>query len=153
MNAHSSSSSSPRSPRSDEPVPSSDVFEIADACIERVREVAGLGEVDVLPPLPRVSPRREVVMLLKSDVADGSAHGPSAVPARRPREVITHSTKRPTGSGWALVLCAMFAVGSAGASFLSSPLGHKPSVVRVTEAARAHARQAAHATAALLAGP
>lgn len=141
MNAYSSPS----------PSGSSDVFEIADGCIERVREVAGLDAIDVLPPLPVVAPRREVVMLLQSDVADGSAHRPPGAATSHARELVTtHRTKRPTppGSGWAIALCALLAVGAAGASFLVSPMGHEPSVVRVTEAARLHARHAVRAVVA-----
>lgn len=138
---------------------SSDTFDVVDACIEQVRVVAGLDEDVVLPPLPVVAPRREVVILTKNEVAGGAAcggadstasHATAGDAGRARRELaptcrVSRRSATSSGSRWALALCALVALGSAGASFLSSPLGRKPSVVRVTSSARAHAGHAVRA--------
>lgn len=53
---------------------------LVDACIARVRELAQLDEVVVLPPLPHITPRRGVVILTKEDTARGLAGSPATHP-------------------------------------------------------------------------
>jgi hypothetical protein len=144
----------------------SDTNLLVDACIQRVRETARLDDDAVLPPLPVVAPRRDVVILTKSDTA-GSAAG-SAAASSTPGEPAgdalggkrdgrsadaTHRVPRRSedghaarGSRWAVVLCALVAGSFACAAFLASPVGQKPSVVRVRDGARAHASHAVQAT-------
>jgi hypothetical protein len=136
---------------------------LVDACIAQVRETARLDDDAVLPPLPVIAPRREVVMLSKSEVA-GSAAGAGAGESgasvatagdglRTDRvRATTRLVSRRSGlhakaSRWALVVCAFVASAFASAAFLASPMGKKPAVVHATEAARAHASHAAHAVA------
>jgi hypothetical protein len=147
--------------------PLSSTHLLIDACIAAVRETARLDDDAVLPPLPVVAPRRDVVILTKSDMA-GSAAGfaASSTPDETAGDAIgekqDRSRKLPTvtlrvsrrsdrarGSRWALILCALVAGSFASASFLASPVGHEPSVVRVRDGARAHASHAVEATAAL----
>src|SRR3954454_10483041 len=53
----------------------SDTNLLVAACIQRVREEARLDADAVLPPLPRVMPRRDVVILTRSEVASGAGAG------------------------------------------------------------------------------
>ncbi|MEA2747962.1 MAG: hypothetical protein QOI41_2105 [Myxococcales bacterium] len=138
----------------------SDTNMLVDACIARVRETARLDDDAVLPPLPRVAPRRDVVIFSKDQTA-GSAAGSAArstpvyetaVDEWGGRSDFTKLVSRRSGSGrsrWALAFCAMVASAFGTAAFLASPAGHAPSVVRATSAARAQMSAAAHATAAL----
>lgn len=136
---------------------------LVDACIAQVRETARLDDDAVLPPLPVVAPRREVVMLTKSAMA-GSAAGAGVAESGAPGATAgdglrsdracatTQLVSRRSGwqamaSRWALVVCAFVASAFASAAFLASPMGKKPVVVHVTEAARAHASHAVHAVA------
>lgn len=128
-----------------------------DACIARVREVAGLDEDVVLPPLPLVAPRRDVVILTKNDLASaGDALGAST--SLDVERISPRSDGRPAASARApkrasrapLFFCALVAVAFGGAAFLESPAGKAPSVVRVTSAVRAHASHAGHAVAAVV---
>jgi hypothetical protein len=139
----------------------SDTYDLVDACIERVREAAGLDEDGVLPPLPVVAPRRDVVILTKSEVAGETAgdaasieQPASAVTAgdavRAGRELApTHRVSRRSAnhsskiSRCAVALCALVALGSASAAIFSSPLGRKPAVARVARTARAASDRAA----------
>ena len=133
---------------------------LVDACIARVRELARLDEDVVLPPLPRMAPRRDVVILTKEDTVGSAAGSPAT---RRPGasagdalgaslgldvERISPRSARPrrTSRG-AVALCALVALSFASAAFLVSPAGRMPSVVRVTSGARSHASDAAHAVA------
>jgi hypothetical protein len=138
----------------------SDTNMLVDACIARVRETARLDDDAVLPPLPRVAPRRDVVIFSKDQTA-GSAAGSAARSTpedatagdeRGGRSDVTKLVSRRSGSGrsrWALAFCAMVAGAFGTAAFLGSPAGRAPSVVRATSAARAQMSAAAHATAAL----
>lgn len=138
----------------------SDTNMLVDACIARVRETARLDDDAVLPPLPRVAPRRDVVIFRKDQTA-GSAAGSAARSTpedatagdeRGGRSDVTKLVSRRSGSGrsrWALAFCAMVASAFGTAAFLASPAGHAPSVVRATSAARAQMSAAADATAAL----
>ena len=58
----------------------SDTNLLVDACIARVRETARLDDDAVLPPLPMVAPRRDVVIFRKEQIA-------AAPRPRRPRAV------------------------------------------------------------------
>lgn len=148
----------------------SDTNLLVDACIARVRETARLDDDAVLPPLPRVAPRRDVVVFEKgvtlggsgSAVASGLASStPDATAGdelgvRAARGVVTQLVSRRSRlssprSRWAVALCAMVASAFGTAAFLGSPAGRAPSVVRATEAARAHVSAAAHATVVLFA--
>lgn len=141
----------------------SDTNLLVDACIARVRETARLDDDAVLPPLPRVAPRCDVVIFSKEQTA-GSA-GAKGLASSTPgatagdelgggasRSAITQLVSRRRGSGrsrWAIALCAFVAGAFGTAAFLASPVGREPSVLRATSAARSHASAAAHATAAL----
>ena len=106
----------------------------------------------MLPPLPRVAPRRDVVMF-KNDGAGGNAVAASSTSCASVASV--RSTQRVprrsavARSRWAVAFCAMVASAFGTAAFLASPIGHAAPVLRATTAARAHASAAAHATAAL----
>ena len=130
----------------------SDTNLLVDACIARVRETARLDDDAVLPPLPRMTPRRGVVIFAK-DRTPASAAGPSLA-----RGDVTQRVSRPSDrdsrgrSRWAVALCALVAGAFGTASFLASPVGHAPSVLHATAAARgqlARLASAADATAAL----
>ena len=135
----------------------SDTSLLVDACISRVRELARLDEDGVLPPLPRVAPRCDVVILTKKDTAGSAAGSPaSREPGASAGEALGASLEldvgrispRSASSRGALVLCALVALGFASAAFLASPRGHAPAVVRLTSAARSQASHAAHAVTA-----
>ena len=128
----------------------SDTHMLVESCIARVRVAARLDDDAVLPPLPQVTPRRDVVIFTKSqtEAARGGPSGSSATvlavlpaPAAPPQ--------RRSGR-WAFRLCALVAVAAASAAFLASPAGHRPGVERVTRAARLHVSNTAHATLALV---
>jgi len=141
----------------------SDTNLLVDACIARVRQTARLDDDAVLPPLPRVAPRRDVVIFSKEQTAGSAAA--SGLASSTPdatagdglndgaaRRAITQPVSRRSGSGrsrWAIALCALVASTFGMAAFLGSPAGRAPSVIRATTAARAHASSAAHATVAL----
>jgi hypothetical protein len=132
----------------------SDTNLLVDACIARVRETARLDDDAVLPPLPRVAPRRDVVMFSKGAALRGA--GSAAAGAGAPGGAVTQlvsrrSTLSSPRSRWAVTLCALVASAFGTAAFLESPVGRAPSVVRATEGARAHVSAAAHATVALFA--
>jgi hypothetical protein len=141
----------------------SDTNLLVDACIARVREAARLDDDAVLPPLPRVAPRRDVVILRKDQTA-GSAAGSAACSTPEDatagdergggRSDVTQLVSRRGGSAarrsrWALGFCALLAGAFGTAAFLESPAGQAPSVVRATSAARKQMDAAASATAAL----
>jgi hypothetical protein len=139
----------------------SDTNMLVDACIARVRETARLDDDAVLPPLPRVAPRRDVVIFRKDQTA-GSAAGSAARSTPEDatagdergggRSDVTQLVSRRSDSGrsrWALGFCALVASAFGTAAFLASPAGHAPSVVRATSATRAQMSAAANATAAL----
>lgn len=130
----------------------SDTNLLVDACIARVRETARLDDDAVLPPLPRVAPRRDVVMFRnKSSATAGGELG--AVAARGAVTQLASRRSRPSSprSRWAVALCALVASAFGTAAFLGSPVGRAPAVVRATDAARAHVGAAAHATVVLFA--
>jgi hypothetical protein len=146
--------------------PLSSTHLLIDECIANVRQTARLDDDAVLPPLPVVAPRRDVVILTKVHAAGSAASSAaSSTPDETAGDVVgvqpssrrlegTHRVSRRSGpddraSRWALVLCAVVAGSFATASFLASPAGHKPSVVRVRDGARSRASHAVHATAAL----
>ena len=122
----------------------SDTNLFVDACVAQIREVARLESTVVLPPLPVVAPRRDVVIMTKAETP--------AVPCRPERELkATQLVARPSTampSRWPMAMCGFVAGAAACAAFLVSPVGHRPSVERATHAVRAHASHAAHATAA-----
>ena len=138
----------------------SDTSLLVEACIARVREVAQLDDDVVLPPLPVVAPRRDVVILTKKDTAGSAAGWPAS---RTPgasagdalgasleldvQRISPRSAPRRTTSRLALVLCGLVAGAFASAAFLASPFGHVPAVLRATTAARSHASDAARAVA------
>jgi hypothetical protein len=121
----------------------SDTNLLVDACIARVRATARLDDDAVLPPLPRVAPRQDVV-IFKRERSGGSAAAASPASTQR-------VPRRSAGarSRWAVAFCALVASAFGTAAFLASPIGQAPPVLRATTAARAHASAAAHATAAL----
>jgi hypothetical protein len=134
----------------------SDTNLLVDACIARVRVAARLDDDAVLPPLPRVAPRRDVVMFSNAAALAG-ALGAAAVARARARadrtpEAPVVSRRRSSSSPrsrWGIAVCALVASAFGTAAFLGSPAGRAPSVVRATDAAYAHASAAAHATAGL----
>ncbi len=158
----------------------SDTNLLVDACIATVRQAARLDDDAVLPPLPKIAPRRDVVIFTKGETARaarGTAHeivdvtdiavleedaeddaAASRASARATKR--TKRTKRTTGSRWAVVLCALVAAAFGTAAFLGSPAGQGfakrhgragTAVRQATSSARAHASAAAQATVALFA--
>jgi hypothetical protein len=142
----------------------SDTNLLVAVCIERVREAARLDDDAVLPPLPpQLSPRREVVILTKSEVAGkqeeqagtrtghGAASAQAGGASRTSRElaatrcVSRQSPKAKGTSRWALFMCGFVASGAACAALLVSPVGRWPEVQQVTSAAHGHAANAIHA--------
>ena len=121
----------------------SDTFQLVDACIAHVRSAAHLDDAAVLPPLPELPPRRDVVTFTKSQtgvvVAASSARAAPPVAVASPRR----ATRR-----WPLFLCAFVASVAGGAAFIASPVGHRPAVQQVTSSARVHATAAVSATTA-----
>ncbi len=137
----------------------SDTNLLVDACIARVREAAHLDEdvvLPLLPPLPVVAPRRDVMIMTKSDTeAAGRAGAFVGKEAAHPRrEAPTQgvpgrrSRSNATSSRWPMALCGFVAGAAACAALLASPLGHRPDVERVTRSARSHAADAAKAMGA-----
>ncbi len=138
----------------------SDSSLLVEACVARVRELARLDEDVVLPPLPRVAPRRDVVILTKKDTAGSAAGWPASEPPVAsagdalgasvelvvervsPRSDLSSRTSRAP-----LIVCALVAIGFASAALLTSPAGKAPGVVRFTSSVRVHARHAAQAVA------
>jgi len=115
----------------------SDTHQLVEACIARVRSGADLDDEAVLPPLPKLARRRERVVFTKSQT--GVAAAVAVLPAR----VSTPAPPlRPTsapGCGrrpWPIFVCAFVAGVASGASFVVSPVGHRPAVQQVTRAAR-----------------
>lgn len=153
----------------------SDTNLLVDACIARVREAAFLDEDVVLPPLPVVAPRRDVLVMTKSDTeaagragaatdaAGRSARARDDANARRHEETrrvrgsrsSSTSSLRSSGarasSRWPMAVCGFVAGAAACAALLASPIGHRPEVERVTVSARSHASHAAHAASAAVA--
>ena len=130
----------------------SDTNLLVDACIARVRETARLDDDAVLPPLPKVAPRRDVVMFRRGPAtAAGDELGAGAKRGAVTQLVSRRSRPSAPRSRWAVALCALVATAFGTAAFLGSPAGRAPSVVRATDAARAHVGAAAHATVVLFA--
>jgi hypothetical protein len=140
----------------------SDTNLLVDACIARVREAAFLDEDVVLPPLPVVAPRRDVIVMTKSDTeAAGRAGAATATAGRDDAKARRHEETRVVrnprsrssraGSRWPMAICGFVAGAAACAALLASPIGHRPEVVRVTVSARSHASHAAHAAGAAVA--
>ena len=127
---------------------SSDTNLLVEACIAKVREAARLDDDAVLPPLPRVAPRRGVVIFAKHQMADSAAARAGASPRSLTSTQCVPQRSGRARSRWAVAFCAMVASAFGAAAFLVSPLGHTPPVLRATTAACAHASAAAHATAA-----
>ncbi len=137
----------------------SDTSLLVDSCLAQVRKTARLDDDPVLPPLPAVTRRREVVMFTRSEVAGIAAGSAADASASERARAATQLVARPssirarsraTGSRWALLACTFIASTCASAAFLASPMGHKPAVVRVVDAAHArasHAVDAVHAVA------
>jgi hypothetical protein len=127
----------------------SDTNLLVDACIARVREVARLDDKVVLPPLP-VVPRQDVVIMTKEDTPLATDATVRVSRSLAPTAIVSRpsatATARP--SRWPTALCGFIAGAAACAAFLASPVGHRPSVQRVTHSAHAHATNAVHATAA-----
>ena len=125
----------------------SDTHQLVDACIARVRSAANLGDERVLPPLPKLAPRRDVVVFTKSQTGVAAAAAPAVrvVVAAASAPVARRPARR-----WPLFLCAFVASTAASAAFVVSPAGHRPAVQRATSSARAHATTAAHAARAWL---
>ncbi len=125
----------------------SDTHQLVDACIARVRSAANLGDERVLPPLPKLAPRRDVVVFTKSQTGVAAAAAPAV------RVVVAAAAApvaRPPARRWPLFLCAFVASTAASAALIVSPAGHRPAVQRATSSARAHATTAAHAARAWL---
>jgi hypothetical protein len=118
----------------------SDTHLLVDACIARVRAAACLDDDAVLPPLPTVAPRREVVVFTKSETGVAAAT-PIIVEAPRPV---------PRRRRWPIFLCAFVAGIAGGAAFVASPAGQRPEVLRATHSARMHAESATHAAMSLI---
>ena len=135
MNAHAS--------HSDFDFEDGDTNRLVDACIARVRAEARLDDDAVLPPLPVVAPRRDVVILSKSvgERGERSRDKPTVVSLSRQSKL----SKRP--SRFPMMICGFIAGAAACAALLASPVGHWPAVERATQTARAQASHAAHATA------
>lgn len=147
----------------------SDTNLLVDACIARAREAAFLDEEVVLPPLPVVAPRRDVIIMTRSDTeaagragaapatAGRVAHARDDSDAGRQEETRAVRGSRSSSSGaraggrWPMALCGFVAGSAACAALLSSPIGHRPEVARVTVSARSHASHAAHAVGAAVA--
>ncbi len=126
----------------------SDTHQLVDACIARVRSAANLGDERVLPPLPKLAPRRDVVVFTKSQTGVAAAAAPAVgvvVVAAAAAPVARRPARR-----WPLFMCAFVASTAASAAFIVSPAGHRPAVQRATSSARAHATTAAHAARAWL---
>lgn len=140
----------------------SDTNLLVDACIATVRQAARLDDDAVLPPLPKVAPRRDVVIFTKGETASARRTANDVVDvtdiaileedAEQPARA-----RRSSRSRWAVVLCALVATAFGAAAFLGSPAGqpfarrHAPAVRHATTSARAHASAAARATVALFA--
>ncbi len=130
----------------------SDTNLLVDACIARVRETARLDDDAVLPPLPRVAPRRDVVIFAKGAMPPASEAAVCSPAARTDvTRLVSHCRAGHGRSRWAVALCALIAGAFGTAAFLASPVGHAPSVMHATSAARTRVKSAAHATAALFA--
>jgi hypothetical protein len=128
----------------------SDTNLLVDACIARVRATARLDDDAVLPPLPRVAPRRDVVMF-KKDRSAGNAAAASSAPLASSASLASTQRGPRRGAGarsrWAVAFCAVVASAFGTAAFLASPIGHAPPVLRATTTARSHASAAASAAA------
>ncbi len=123
----------------------SDTYELVDACIAQVRSAAHLDDESVLPPLPKLAPRRDAVVFTKSQTGViVAATGEAPHVHVTPTPVLAGRPTRP----WPLFFCAFVAGVAGGAAFIASPAGHRPAVHQVTSAARGHATAAAHATRA-----
>lgn len=108
----------------------SDTHQLVEACIARVRIGADLDDEAVLPPLPKLAPRRGRVVFTKSQT------GVAAAVVVLPVEVSTPMPTPGCGRPWPIFLCAFVAGVASGASFVVSPVGHRPAVQQVTRAAR-----------------
>jgi hypothetical protein len=122
----------------------SDTHQLVDACIARVRSAAHLDDEDVLPPLPKLAPRRDVVVFTKSQT------GVAAAATTTPVAVVAPSAPRGAARArrWPLFLCAFIASTAGGAAFVASPAGQHPAVQQVTSSARVHTAAALHAAIA-----
>jgi hypothetical protein len=132
---------------------------LVDACIKRVRAAAHLDEDPVLPPLPVMTGRREVVVLAKSDIPIPSASeivaaaGPKNEDAKKggAANVETFRVVRRSVK-WPVYICAFISATAASFSFFASPLGQRPDVRRVTTIVRVEANAAAHRAVDLVRG-
>lgn len=115
----------------------SDTHQLVDACIARVRSAAHLDDEAVLPPLPKLTPRRDVVVFTRSQTGVAAAAKAATVAVAAPTAVARHRAQR-----WPLLLCAFIASMSAGAAFMVSPAGHRHAVQQATTSARVHATTA-----------
>ena len=123
----------------------SDTHLLVDACIARVREAARLDDDAVLPPLPRLAPRRDVVVFTRSQTLTAAAAPvPAAVSVAPSRPPI------PRGGRWVIGVCAFIAGVAGGAAFAASPAARRPDVQRVTRAVQGQATDVARATMSLL---
>jgi hypothetical protein len=120
---------------------------LAGDAIRRALEDARLAEDVVFPPLPpppEVAPRRDVAVFAFAPdelqfPTPGAIVKSAAVATGRTRKTARHSR-------WPVYLCAFVAIAAGTASFLTSPAGRRPEVVRVTSEIRLaawEARQAA----------
>ena len=147
----------------------SDTNLLVDACIATVRQAARLDDDAVLPPLPRVAPRRDVVIFTRRetasviDVSELAILEDDVEGAGEAGHVTAKGPRRARGSRWAVVLCALVAAGFGTAAFVDSPAGqafarrHQAAATAVetvkdaSRSVRAHASAAAQATVALFA--
>ena len=126
----------------------SDTHQLVDACLARVRSAAHLDDEAVLPPLPKLAPRRGVVVFTKSQTGVAAA-APAAAVGTVP--AVPAAAPAPRDRRWPIFLCAFVAGLAGGAAFIASPAGQLPEVRQVTSSARGHANSAVQATLALVA--
>jgi len=123
-----------------------DTNALVDHCIAQIRETARLDDHPVLPPPPAPMPRRDVVVFAPSALAIPS---PTAIvkSAAAANDVASRAApaepRRKDPARWPVRLCALVAIASGAAAFLTSPIGHRPEVTRVTRLVRAEVVHAA----------
>jgi hypothetical protein len=125
---------------------------IEDA-LKGVREAARLDADPVLPPLPVLAPRRDVVVF-KRDAIPWPRPTPAAsmtpVPVAGASQMPTvkvRDMKPKRRSGFPIVLCAFVASIAGGAAFMASPLGARPEVRHAVDATRVETVKAFHVAA------
>jgi hypothetical protein len=125
--------------------PKSETGIFIQKALEQVREVACLDLEPVLPPAPPPLPRRRVAnfeplpltpMAAIAEITGKPLESGVRPVVRKNAQLETVHVRRRTFARWPLFLCAFVAAGFAGAAFVSSPLGHKPAVERVTSSIR-----------------